>query len=77
MEFVWHIFIISRKKHIPNCDREGLVKWMKNLLNEMIESPFCENVEDFGKPKSCLDSEKCYVGKCKYFKLHIKDRVHI
>ena len=73
----WNLYctncIISSKKHIQNCDREEIAKWFKNLLNERIESPFCENFEDLGETKSCLDSEKCYVGKCKYFKLHIKD----
>ena len=47
------------------------------MLKTKKESPFCNNFEDLGVTKSCPKDEKCYVGKCKYFKIHIKDRVHI
>ena len=47
------------------------------MLKTKTESPFCDNFEDLGVTKSCPVDEKCYVGKCKYFKIHIKDRVHI
>jgi hypothetical protein len=50
---------------------------MRNMLKVRTDSPFCENFTDLGITKSCLEGEKCYVGKCKYFKLHIKKRVHI
>ena len=47
------------------------------MLKLKTESPFCDNFEDLGVSKSCPDGEKCYVGKCKYFKLNIKNRVHM
>ena len=76
LEYVLHIFIISRKKYIKNCDRGEVVNWLKNLLNERKESPFCDGSNDLGVTKSCLDGEKCYVGKCKYFQLNIKNRLY-
>ena len=47
------------------------------MLKTRTESPFCDTFEDLGVTKSCPEGERCYVGKCKYFELHIKNRVHI
>ena len=60
-----------QQREIPNCDKKELVKWRKNMLKLKTESPFCDNFEDLGVSKSCPDGEKCYVGKCRYFKLKI------
>ena len=47
------------------------------MLKLKTESPFCDNFEDLGAAKNCPDGEKCYFGKCKYYELNIKNRVHM
>ena len=59
----------SQQRAIPKCDKEELIKFFRKTFKMVFEFPLCENFEDLGETQSCPASEKCFLGKCKYFTL--------